>query len=55
MEGIHTIQKEKFSKVNDISPKERYVSLGEKGMNNHSRKKMPPRFVVPPPVSPRKG
>ena len=45
------IKKEKFSKGDDVSPKEIYVSLGEKGMNNLSRRKMPPRFVVPPLVS----
>ena len=55
MEGIHTIQKRnkerETSKEKDVAPKERYTFTERKGMNP-SRRKIPPRFVVPPPVPP---
>ena len=47
------IKKKKSFKVNDVSSKERHNFPEGKGMNNPSRRKMPPRFVVPPLVSPR--
>ena len=43
--------KEKFSKGNDIFPKERHVSPRKNDMNDPSRIKRPPRFVIPPSVS----
>ena len=39
--------KKKFSKGNNIFPKERHASPRKKGMNDPSRRKMPPRFVIP--------
>ena len=44
-------KKEKFSKGTDVSLKERCVFPGETGMNNISRRKTPPRFIVSPHVS----
>ena len=43
------IKKEKSSKGKNVSPKERHTFPQGKGMNT-SRRKIPPRFVVPPPV-----
>ena len=45
------IKKEKSSKGKNVSPKERHTFLEVKGMNT-SRRKIPPRFVAPPPISP---
>ena len=45
------IKKEKSSREKDVFPKERHTFLEGKGMNT-SRRKIPPRFVVPPPISP---
>ena len=45
------IKKEKSFKGNDVSSKERHTFPKEKSMNNSLRRKMPPRFVVPPLVS----
>ena len=45
------IKKDKSSKGIDVSLKERDTFPGEKGMNNPSRRKMPPRFVVSCPIS----
>ena len=45
-------KKNKFSKKNNVSLKERHVSQREKGMNDPSRRKIPQRFVVPPTISP---
>ena len=47
------IKKEKPSKEKNVSPKDRHTFLEEKGMDT-SRRKTPLRFVVPPPVPPRK-
>ena len=47
------IKKKKFFKEKNVSPKERHTSPGEKSMNNPSMRKMPSRFIVPPPISPR--
>ena len=47
------IKKKKFFKEKNVSPRERHTSPGEKDMNNPSMRKMPSRFIVPPPVSPR--
>ena len=49
------MKKKKFFKEKNVSPKERHTSLGEKGMNDYSRRKMPPRFLIPPPISPRQN
>ena len=49
------IKKKKFSKEKNVSPKERHISLGEKGMNDPSRRKMPLRFIIHPLVSPRQN
>ena len=46
------IKKEKSSKGNNASPKERHIFSERKGMNP-LRRKIPPRYVVPPFVSPR--
>ena len=56
IEGIHTIKnkkKEKPFKEKNVPPKEIHTFLEEKGTNT-SRKKIPPKFVVPPPVPPGK-
>ena len=45
------IKKEKSFIRKNVSPKEGHTFLKEKGMNT-SRRKIPPRFVGPPPVSP---
>ena len=47
------IKKKKFSKRNDFFPKERHASLRQKGINDPSRRKMPLRFVIPSPISPK--
>ena len=44
------IKKEKSFKGNHVSPKERHTFSEGKGMNT-SRRRIPPRFVVPPPIS----
>ena len=59
MEGIHTIhlktrlkaKNKKFSKENNVFPKDRHVSLREKGIDDPSRRKIPQRFIVPPTIS----
>ena len=48
------IKKEKPSKEKNVSPNERHTFPEGKGMNNPSRRKLPPRFVVPPLVPPGK-
>ena len=47
----HEIKKKKFFKEKNVSPKEKHTSLVEKCMNYPSRRKMPPRFVIPHLVS----
>ena len=42
---------DKFLKEKNVSPKERDASPREKGTNYPSRRKMPPRFIIPPTVS----
>ena len=49
--SMHEIKKEKPFKENNVFPKNRHTFPEGKGMNN-SRRKIPPRFVVPPPISP---
>ena len=44
------IKKKKSSKGKNVSPKERHIFSERKGMNT-LRRKIPPRFVVPPPIS----
>ena len=46
------IKKKKFSKGKNIFPKERHASSRKKGINDLSRRKKPPRFVIPHFVSP---
>ena len=41
----------RFSKENNVSPKERHPFQRKKGMNDPSKRKMPPRFTIPPIVS----
>ena len=46
--SFEEIKKKKFSKRNDVFPKERHAFLRKKkGINDLSRRKMPPRFVIP--------
>ena len=45
------IKKKKFSKGNDVFPKERHASPRKKDINDPSRRKMLSRFVIPSPVS----
>ena len=42
----------KFSKEKDVSSKERHASPRKKGMNDHSRRKMPERFIIPSTILP---
>ena len=42
----------RFSKENNVSPRERHISLREKGMNDPSRRKIPQRIIVLPTISP---
>ena len=46
------IKKEKPSQEKNVFPKERHTFLERKG-RNASRRKIPPRFVVPPPIPPK--
>ena len=48
------IKKEKSSKEKNVSLKDRHSCLEGKGMNT-SRRRIPPRFVVPPLVPPKKN
>ena len=41
----------KFSKENNVSPKERHAFPRKKGMNDPSRRKIPQRFIVPSTIS----
>ena len=50
----HEAKNKNFSKGNVISPKERYVSPRGRSMKDLAKRKMTPRFVISPPVSPRK-
>ena len=43
---------QEFLQRNVVSPKERYVSPRGRSMNDLAKRKMPPRFVVPPTISP---
>ena len=43
-----------FFKGNVVSPKERHVSPRGRSMNDPAKRKMPPRFVISPLVSPGK-
>ena len=44
----------KFSKENNVSPKEKHVSSRGRSMNDLGKRKMPPKFLISPPISPRK-
>ena len=44
----------KFSKEKNVSPKKRHVSPRGRSMNDSVKRKMHPRFVSSPPVSPGK-
>ena len=46
------MKNKKFSKENNVFPKNRHVSPREMGMNDPLRRKIPQRFIVPPIISP---
>ena len=50
----HEAKNKKFSKEKNVSPKERHVSPRGRSMNDPTKRKMPPRFVISPPISLRK-
>ena len=46
------VKNKNFSEGNDVSPKERHISPRGRSLNDPGKRKMPPRFVISPSVSP---